>query len=151
MAGEADRTLAVADTPAVDEGRNDSRAESDTLATSSSVTHAVIKMVDNRVPEMSDYWKKSTVTEADRQAYHNFSWLTVNVVSTVPKVDFPTTHSSTVVCFESHLIAVLSLPPNKFVVAIVNFLGCSWFISIPTPSLRSAAFPCCVNADWKFQ
>jgi hypothetical protein len=57
MAGEADRTLAVADTPAIDEARNDSRAESDTPATSSSVTHGVIKMADNRVPEMSDYWK----------------------------------------------------------------------------------------------
>jgi hypothetical protein len=29
-----------------------------------------------------------------------------------------------VVCFESHLIAGLSLPPSKFLVAIMNFLGC---------------------------
>jgi hypothetical protein len=45
-------------------------------------------------------------------------------MSTVPEVDFPTTHGSTVVCFESHLIAGLGLPPSKFLVAIMNFLGC---------------------------
>jgi hypothetical protein len=124
MAGEADRTLASADTRVVDKGRNASGAESDALVTSSSMTLAVIKMADHRVPEMSDYWKKSIITEADRQAYHDFGWLTGNLMSTVPEVDFPTTHSSTVVCFESHLIAGLSLPPSKFLVAIMNFLGC---------------------------
>jgi hypothetical protein len=55
MAGEIDQTLVATDTPAIDEGRNDSRVESDALATSSSSTHAVIKMADNRVSEMSDY------------------------------------------------------------------------------------------------
>jgi hypothetical protein len=45
-------------------------------------------------------------------------------MSTVPEVDVPTTHDSTVVCFESHLVAGLGLPPSKFLVAIMNFLGC---------------------------
>jgi hypothetical protein len=31
---------------------------------------------------------------------------------------------STVVCFESHLVPGLGLPPSKFLVAIMNFLGC---------------------------
>jgi hypothetical protein len=124
MAGEADRTLAAIDTPTIDDGRNDSGVENDALATSSSMTIAVIKMADNKVPETSDYWKKSTITEADRQAYHDFGWLTGNLMSTVPEVDFPSTHGSTMVCFESHLIAGLGLPPSKFLVAIMNFLGC---------------------------
>jgi hypothetical protein len=124
MAGEADRTLAAIDTPTIDDGRNDSGVENDALATSSSMTLAVIKMADNKVPETSDYWKKSTITEADRQAYHDFGWLTGNLMSTVPEVDFPSTHGSTMVCFESHLIAGLGLPPSKFLVAIMNFLGC---------------------------
>jgi hypothetical protein len=124
MASEADRTLATANTPAVDEGRNDSGVESDAPVTSSSMTLPVIKMTDNKVPEMSDYWKKSIIIEADRQAYHDFGWLTGNLMSTVPEVDFPTTHGSTVVCFESHLIVGLGLPPSKFLVAIINFLGC---------------------------
>jgi hypothetical protein len=45
-------------------------------------------------------------------------------MSTVPEVDVPTTHGSTVVCFESHLIAGLCLPPIKFLIAIMNFLCC---------------------------
>jgi hypothetical protein len=44
-------------------------------------------------------------------------------MSTVPEVDFPTTHGSTVVCFESHLIVGLDLPPSKFLIAIMNFLS----------------------------
>jgi hypothetical protein len=39
-------------------------------------------------------------------------------------VDVPTTHNSTMVCFESHLVAGLGLPPSKFLVAIMNFFGC---------------------------
>jgi hypothetical protein len=58
MVGEADQTHATVDTPIVDEDRNDSGVKSDAPVTSSSVTLAVIKMADNKVPEMSDYWKK---------------------------------------------------------------------------------------------
>jgi hypothetical protein len=32
--------------------------------------------------------------------------------------------NSTIVCFESHLIVVFDLPPSKFPVSILNFLGC---------------------------
>jgi hypothetical protein len=149
MAGAADQTLAAADMPATDEGRNVSGVKSDAPVTSS-MTLAIIKMAVNKVPEMSDYWKKSTITEADRQAYHDFGWLTGNLMSTIPKVDFPTTHGSTMVCFESHLIARLGLPPSKFLVDIMNFLAVSWFISTLTPSLHSAACPCCVNVGWEF-
>jgi hypothetical protein len=59
MVSEADRALAAADTPIIEEGRNDSGVESNAPATSSSVTLAVIKMAYHKVPEMSDYWKKS--------------------------------------------------------------------------------------------
>jgi hypothetical protein len=123
MAGEADRTLAAVGTPAIDEGRSNSGAESYAPATSSA-THVVIKMAGSKVTKMSDYWKKSIITEADHQVYHDFGWLTDNQMSTIPEVDFPTTHGSTVVCFESHMIAGLGLPPSKFLVAIMNFLGC---------------------------
>jgi hypothetical protein len=33
-------------------------------------------------------------------------------------------HNSTVVCFESHLVAGLGLPPSKFLISIMNFLRC---------------------------
>jgi hypothetical protein len=57
MAGEADRTLVTADTLAVDEGRNDSIVESNAPVTSSSATLAIIRMRDNKAPDMADYWK----------------------------------------------------------------------------------------------
>jgi hypothetical protein len=47
-----------------------------------------------------------------------------NLISFVPKVDIPTTHGSIVVCFKSHLVGRLGLPPSKFLVAIMNFLWC---------------------------
>jgi hypothetical protein len=72
MASEADRTLAAVDTPTVDEGRNDSGAESDAPVTFSTMAFAVIKMANNKVPELSDYRKKSAISEADCQAYHGF-------------------------------------------------------------------------------
>jgi hypothetical protein len=124
MAGEADQSLHTADKPTANKGNIDSGTESDVPATSSFATMVAVKMADNLVPEMSDYWKKSTITGLDRQAYHDFGWLTGNLVSTVPEADVLTAHDSIVVYFESHLIAGLGLPPNKFLVAIMNFLGC---------------------------
>jgi hypothetical protein len=39
-------------------------------------------------------------------------------------MEYPTVDGSTVVCFESHLVAGLALSPSKFLVAIMNFLRC---------------------------
>jgi hypothetical protein len=39
-------------------------------------------------------------------------------------VEVPTVDNSTVVCFKSHLITGLGLPSSKFLVSILNFLGC---------------------------
>jgi hypothetical protein len=37
----------------------------------------------------------------------------------------PIVHCSIVLYFESHLLAGLGLPPSKFLVVIMNYLGCS--------------------------
>jgi hypothetical protein len=92
MAGEADQNPPVITEPATGDNKSDSRTESDTLATSSSVTLAAIKMADNQIPEITDFWMKSNVSEANRQAYHDLGWLTGNLISSVPEVDVPTTH-----------------------------------------------------------
>jgi hypothetical protein len=81
-------------------------------------------MVNKGILVLSDYWKKSIVTEADRSAYHAACWLGDALESFVPEVDVPMVDNSNVVCFESHLIAELGLPPSKFFVAILNFLRC---------------------------
>jgi hypothetical protein len=124
MAGEADKNPPITTEPIIDGNKSVSGMESDAPATSSSMTLAAIKMADNQIPEIVDYWKKSNVFKANRQTYHDLSWLTDNLISSIPMLDIPITHGSTLVCFESHLAAGLGLPPSKFLVAIMNFIGC---------------------------
>jgi hypothetical protein len=47
------------------------------------------------------------------------------VLSSIPKVEVPTVIGSTVLCFESHLLTGLGLPPSKFLAAIMKYLDCS--------------------------
>jgi hypothetical protein len=124
MAVKSAHDLPITDKPAGDDAQSDSGVGSATPATSTSPTLVDTKMVDRQVPAMSDFFKKTTVTEEERLAYHRFSWLTDNLLSTIPKLDVSTFHDSTIVCFESYLVAGLGLPPNKFLSFIMNFLGC---------------------------
>jgi hypothetical protein len=124
MASEANHNPLITIEPVVGSNKSDSGMESDALATSSSATLAAIKMVDNQIPEIADYRKKSNVSETNCQTYHDLGWLIGNLISSIPEVDIPTIRGSTVVCFESHLAVGLGLPPSKFLVAIMNFLMC---------------------------
>jgi hypothetical protein len=106
-----------------DSGYN-SVTESATMVTSSSPTRGVIKMDDGEIPELADFFKKTIVTEADRQAYHDLGWLSGNLISFIPEVDVPTVEGSTVLSFECQLAAGLGLPPSKFLFSIMSYLGC---------------------------
>jgi hypothetical protein len=101
---------------------NDSGAES-IAATTSSLTHGTALMAKGEIPELSDFFKKTSVTVGERQTYHKRGWLTGNVISSVPEVDVPTIEGSTTICFESHLIAGLELLPSKFLVTIMGYLN----------------------------
>jgi hypothetical protein len=81
-------------------------------------------MAEGEIPELTDFLKKTIVTEDDRRAYHNHEWLTGNLVSFIPEVDVPTIEGSTILYFESQLAAGLGLPPNKFLSSIMNYLEC---------------------------
>jgi hypothetical protein len=70
MAGEADQNPPVITELTGGGNKSDSRTESDALATSSSATLAAIKMEDNQIPEITNFWKKSNVSETNGQAYH---------------------------------------------------------------------------------
>jgi hypothetical protein len=124
MAAEKAHDLPIADKPTGDDTQSDSGAESATPVTSSSPTLATTKMTDRKVPEMCDFFKKTTVTKEECLAYHMFGWLTGNMISIIPEVDVPTLHDSTTICIESYLVAGLGLPPSKFLSFIMNFLGC---------------------------
>jgi hypothetical protein len=84
MAGESDQIPLIAGNAIDDEAKISSRAESDIASTSSSSTEAIEKMAKKEVPVLMDYWKKSTVTEADHVAYHSAIWLPGGVESFVP-------------------------------------------------------------------
>jgi hypothetical protein len=81
-------------------------------------------MVNKITPSMSDYWKKSMIIEDNRSAYHVVGWLSGGLVSINPTVEYLMEDGTTVVWFESHLIVGLGIPPSKFLVTIMNFLGC---------------------------
>jgi hypothetical protein len=70
--------------------------ESTVMASSSSPTRGAMKMVEGEIPELTDFFKKMTVTEDDHRAYHNHGWLTSNLISFIPEVDVPTVESSTI-------------------------------------------------------
>jgi hypothetical protein len=124
MASETDWIPNITGEAVVNEGKTHSAGESDVSMTSSSSNEAVAKMVNKTTLVLSDYWKKSMVTEADCSTYHTAGWLGNVLESFVPTVEVPMVDNSTVVYFESHLIIGLGLPPSKFLVSILNFLGC---------------------------
>jgi hypothetical protein len=80
---------------------SDSGAES-VAVTPSSPTHGTALMAKGEIPELSDFFKKTSVTDKDRQAYHNRGWLLDNIISSIFEVDVSTFEGSTIVCFKLH-------------------------------------------------
>jgi hypothetical protein len=110
----------------VDESsRSDSKAESTSMTTFSSPTRGVSMMAKGEIPKLNNFFKKTNLSKEELQSYHRLGWLTGNVLSSVPEVDVLTVHDSSVLCFESHLLARLVLPPRKFLAVIMNCLSCS--------------------------
>jgi hypothetical protein len=96
--------------PIDDDARSDSGAESTAMTTSSFLTHDVSLMAKGEIPELTDFFKKTTVTEEECRSFHDSGWLSGSVI-TIPEVDVPTVDGSNVLYFESHLLARLGLPP----------------------------------------
>jgi hypothetical protein len=82
-------------------------------------------MAAGEITELTDFFKKTTVTEGNRRTYHDCGWLIGNLVSFIPEVDVHTVEGSTIIFFESKLAARVGLPPSKFLSSIMNYLGCS--------------------------
>jgi hypothetical protein len=115
----------IASSANADDSGHDSRTESTAMVASSSPTRGATKMVEGKIPELTDFFKKTTVTKNDHRAYHDRGWLIDNLVSFIPEVDVPTVEGSTILCFESQLAAGLGLHPSKFLSSIMNYLKCS--------------------------
>jgi hypothetical protein len=108
----------VASSANADDSGHDSGTESTAMAASSSLTRGTTKIAEGEIPELTDFFKKVTMTEDDRRAYHDRGWLIGC------SVDVPTVESFTILCFESQLAARLGLPPSKFLSSTMNYLEC---------------------------
>jgi hypothetical protein len=115
----------TASSASADDSGHDSGDESVVMMTSSSPTHDATRMAEGEVLELTDFFKKTTVTEDDHRAYHDCGWLIGNLISFIPGLDVPTIEGSTILYFESQLAARIGLPPSKFLSSIMNYLGCS--------------------------
>jgi hypothetical protein len=125
MADTTVHTPAAPVTPSAsaDDSGHDSGAESAAMAAPS--THGATRMAAGEISELTDFFKKTIVTEDDRRTYHDRGWLTGNLVSFIPEVNVSTVDGSTIICFKSQLAAGVGLPPSKFLSSIMNYLGCS--------------------------
>jgi hypothetical protein len=122
MARETVHDLPPVNPPVGDDSKSDDfETESTAPVTSSSLTPAAAKMADGKIHEMLEFFKKTIVIDGERALIMT---LVDCLVSTIPEVEIPTVRDSTVICFESHLIAGLGLPPNMFLVTIMSNHGC---------------------------
>jgi hypothetical protein len=126
MAEGPSRDPIITSLPTDEDTGNDSGVESVT-ARASSLTHGTTLMAKGKILELSEFFKKTSITDGERKAHHERGWLTGNIISSVPEVDVPTIEGSTAIYFDSHLIAGLGLPPNKFLVTIMGYLNCELF------------------------
>jgi hypothetical protein len=122
MASETHQTLLVIGNLIADEAKTASRAENDIAAASSPFNAAIEKMAKKDVLVMTNYWNKSSVTEADQSTYHSTGKLPDKVESFITDLEFSMVGNTTGVCIESQLAAGLGLPPSKFLIFVLNFL-----------------------------
>jgi hypothetical protein len=101
------------------------RVESIVMMTSSFSTRGATKMADREISELTYFFKKTTIIEDDRKAYHDRGWLAGNILSFIHEIDVPIVDGSTVLCFESQLVTGLGFPPSKFLSSIMHYLRCS--------------------------
>jgi hypothetical protein len=64
------------------------------------------------------------VTDKDITAYHDTGWLPGVLICINTTLDFSTIDQTNIVCFELHLMCGLGLPPRKFLVSFLNYIGC---------------------------
>jgi hypothetical protein len=139
MAEGPSRDPTVANPPADEDTGSDSGVESIAVM-ASSPTHGAALMAKGEIPELSDFFKKMSVTHNERQAYHERGWLTGNVISSIPEVDVPTVEGSNIVFFESHLDAGLELSHLKVLVTIMGYLNRELFHINPNTTSALSTF-----------
>jgi hypothetical protein len=124
MTGEPDQTSIIVGDATVSGSNGVTGAKSEAASVSSSSNVAIRTMVKKEVPKLYKYQKASTTTEKDILTYHVTGWLPGLMLCSTTSSNFPTIDRTNIVCVESHLMCGLGLPPSKFLVPILNYLGC---------------------------
>jgi hypothetical protein len=124
MTDKIDQISNVAGDAAASDPRNGADVDSETASASSSSNATIQTMAKKEVPKLFEYWKAPTITNKDLTAYHAAGWLPGVVLCSTNFLEFPTIDQTIILCFQSHLMSGLGLPPRKFLVSILNYLGC---------------------------
>jgi hypothetical protein len=99
-------------------------AESESPSSTSFPTKEDQVMMERKIPNLYEYWKAPTVDDKDINNFHMPRCLPRDALCSPTSLEFPTIDHTSIVCFVSHLICSLDLPPSEFLVAILNYLGC---------------------------
>jgi hypothetical protein len=124
MTSKTDQTSNVASDVAASGSSNTADAEHEATFASSSSNMVIQTMVKKEVPKLYEYWKAPTTTKKDFSAYYATDWLSGVMICSTTSLNFATIDRTNIVCFESHLMCGLGLPPIKFLVSILNYLRC---------------------------
>jgi hypothetical protein len=89
----------------------------------SSPTKADQAMAESKIPNLYEYWKALMVDDTNLTNLYAVGWLPRGLVCSSTTLEFPSIDHTNIVCFELHQMCDLSLPPSKFLVAILNYLG----------------------------
>jgi hypothetical protein len=139
MSGKADQTSNIADVVVVADTKSAIGVECETPSTSSS-TMADQAMARKEIPPLYEYWKVPTVDDKDIAAYHDVGWLSGVLVCNPSTMDSPTIDRTNIVCFELHLMCGHELPPSKFLISIMNYLGCELVHLYPNAIVTLSCF-----------
>jgi hypothetical protein len=81
-------------------------------------------MTKKQIPNLYLYWKVPTVTDKDIANFHDVGWLPGILLCTPTTLEFPSIDHTNIVCFESYLMCGLGIPPSKFLLTVLNYIGC---------------------------
>jgi hypothetical protein len=97
-------------------------------------------MARKEIPPLYQFFKVPTVIDEDIVANHATGWLSGALLCTPTTLDFLAIDQTNIVCFESHVMCGLGLPPSKFIVSVLNYIGCELAHLHPNAILMLSCF-----------
>jgi hypothetical protein len=114
MTSETHQTSLITGDAAASGSKAATGAEREAASASSSSNMVIQAMVKKKVPKLYEYWKAPMIMEKDLSSYHATGWRLGGKICSITDLDFPTVDRTNIVCFESHLMCGLGVPPRIF-------------------------------------